>query len=80
MQAMGLAPADYEEVLQATLGYTGPGEYYQRITRWNEPFLASLGVSAVLEHVRAEIDLAMAQAGCAHLADITRELVLPRRT
>jgi 4-hydroxymandelate oxidase len=34
------------------------------------------GVSAVLEHLRAEIDLAMALAGCANVNDIDRALVL----
>jgi isopentenyl diphosphate isomerase/L-lactate dehydrogenase-like FMN-dependent dehydrogenase len=33
----------------------------------------------VLEHIRGELDLVMALAGCARLADVTRELVLPVR-
>jgi hypothetical protein len=43
------APYGYEEVLRATSGYTGPGEYFQRITRVNAPFLASIGVRAVYD-------------------------------
>ncbi len=43
------APYGYEEVLRATSGYTGPGEYFQRITRVNVPFLASIGVRAILD-------------------------------
>jgi 4-hydroxymandelate oxidase len=34
------------------------------------------GVRAVLRHLREEIDLAMALAGCASIADVTRSLVL----
>jgi len=34
------------------------------------------GVRAVLEHIRGELDLAMALAGCASIADITRDLLL----
>jgi isopentenyl diphosphate isomerase/L-lactate dehydrogenase-like FMN-dependent dehydrogenase len=30
----------------------------------------------VLAHLRAELDLAMALAGCASVGDITRELIL----
>src|SRR5581483_881551 len=33
------------------------------------------GVRAVLQHIRAETDLAMALAGCATIPDITRELI-----
>lgn len=33
------------------------------------------GVRAVLQHLRAEVDLAMALAGCARVSDITRELL-----
>jgi 4-hydroxymandelate oxidase len=35
------------------------------------------GVRAVLEHLRSELDLAMALAGCARISEITREFVLP---
>jgi len=34
------------------------------------------GVRAVLAHLRSELDLAMALAGCATISDITRELIL----
>jgi len=34
------------------------------------------GVRAVLQHIRAELDLAMALAGCRTVADITRDLIL----
>ena len=34
------------------------------------------GVRAVLQHLRAELDLAMALAGCRTVADITRDLIL----
>ncbi|HXT17643.1 MAG TPA: alpha-hydroxy acid oxidase [Gemmatimonadaceae bacterium] len=33
------------------------------------------GVRAVLQHIRAETDLAMALAGCAKITDVTRELI-----
>ena len=35
------------------------------------------GVRDVLQHMRGELDLAMALSGCASVADITRELILP---
>lgn len=35
------------------------------------------GVRDVLQHLRGEIDLAMALSGCASIADITRDLILP---
>jgi 4-hydroxymandelate oxidase len=34
------------------------------------------GVRAVLRHLREEIDLAMALAGCRSVDDITRDLIL----
>ena len=34
------------------------------------------GVRAVLQHMRAEVDLAMALAGCRTVADITRDLIV----
>jgi 4-hydroxymandelate oxidase len=37
------------------------------------------GVRSVLQHIRAELDLAMALAGVPGLADATRDLVLPAR-
>ncbi len=33
------------------------------------------GVRAVLEHIRGEVDLAMALSGCATIADVTRDLI-----
>jgi len=33
------------------------------------------GVRAVLQHLRAEVDLAMALSGCATIADVTRDLL-----
>jgi 4-hydroxymandelate oxidase len=33
------------------------------------------GVRAVLQHLRAEVDLAMALAGCRTVNDITRDLI-----
>ncbi|MGN6301019.1 MAG: alpha-hydroxy-acid oxidizing protein [Angustibacter sp.] len=36
------------------------------------------GVTAVLEHLVAELELTMALAGCASLADVRRELLSPR--
>jgi 4-hydroxymandelate oxidase len=35
------------------------------------------GVRSVLQHVRGELDLAMALSGCASIADITRDFLLP---
>jgi 4-hydroxymandelate oxidase len=34
------------------------------------------GVAAVLEHIRAELDLAMALSGCSCISDVTRALIL----
>jgi isopentenyl diphosphate isomerase/L-lactate dehydrogenase-like FMN-dependent dehydrogenase len=33
------------------------------------------GVRAVLRHLRGELDLAMALAGCATIADVTSDLI-----
>jgi 4-hydroxymandelate oxidase len=46
---------------------------------WGLTLGGEAGVRGVLEHIRGELDLAMALAGCARLADVTRELVLPVR-
>jgi 4-hydroxymandelate oxidase len=35
------------------------------------------GVRSVLRHIREEVDLAMALAGCASVSDVTKDLVLP---
>jgi len=43
---------------------------------WGLTLGGAEGVRAVLAHLRAELDLAMALAGCASVGDITRELVL----
>jgi 4-hydroxymandelate oxidase len=44
---------------------------------WGLTLAGESGVSAVLEHLRGEIDLAMALSGCASVNDIDRTLVLP---
>jgi len=44
---------------------------------WGLTLDGEAGVRAVLEHLRGEFDLAMALAGCASLADIRRELIVP---
>lgn len=46
---------------------------------WGLTLAGEAGVRGVLEHIRGELDLAMALAGCARLADVTRDLVLPVR-
>ncbi len=43
---------------------------------WGLTLDGSDGVRAVLQHIRGELDLAMALAGCASVADITRDLLL----
>jgi 4-hydroxymandelate oxidase len=43
---------------------------------WGLTLDGEAGVAAVLEHLRGEIDLAMALAGCATLNEVTRNLVL----
>lgn len=43
---------------------------------WGLTLDGEAGVRSVLQHLRAELDLAMAFAGCATLGDITRELLL----
>src|SRR5207249_965491 len=42
------APADYEDALAVTAGYTGPAEYSARVTRLDAPFLDFLNVRARL--------------------------------
>ena len=49
------APYEYEETLRAAAGYTGPYEYFQRITRPDAPFLASIGVRAVFDSAAGTI-------------------------
>jgi 4-hydroxymandelate oxidase len=44
---------------------------------WGLTLDGESGVTAVLEHLRGEIDLAMALAGCASLNDIDAALVIP---
>jgi 4-hydroxymandelate oxidase len=44
---------------------------------WGLTLDGEAGVTAVLEHLRAEIDLAMALAGCRSLNDIDSTLVIP---
>ena len=43
---------------------------------WGLTLDGAAGVTAVLEHLRGEIDLAMALAGCAHINQIDRSLVV----
>jgi hypothetical protein len=43
-----VAPSDYQEVLAAAAGYTGPGEYLARVTRLDAPLLDFLNVRARL--------------------------------
>jgi 4-hydroxymandelate oxidase len=43
---------------------------------WGLTLDGSDGVRAVLQHIRGEVDLAMALAGCARIEDITRDLLL----
>jgi 4-hydroxymandelate oxidase len=44
---------------------------------WGLTLDGEAGVRAVLEHLRAELDLAMALSGCATVADVARELIFP---
>lgn len=43
---------------------------------WGLTLAGTEGVRAVLQRIRAEIDLSMALAGCATLADVTSDLIL----
>jgi 4-hydroxymandelate oxidase len=43
---------------------------------WGLTLDGAEGVRAVLQHIRGELDLAMALSGCATVADITRDLIL----
>jgi isopentenyl diphosphate isomerase/L-lactate dehydrogenase-like FMN-dependent dehydrogenase len=42
---------------------------------WGLTLNGADGVTAVLRHLRAELDLAMALAGCTKIGDATRELI-----
>ena len=42
---------------------------------WGLTLAGEAGVRAVLEHIRGEVDLAMALSGCATIADVTRDLI-----
>jgi 4-hydroxymandelate oxidase len=42
---------------------------------WGLTLGGEAGVRAVLEHIRGEVDLAMALSGCATIADVTRDLI-----
>ena len=44
-----VAPAQYVDTLQSTVGYTGPAEYPSRVTRIGAPFLNFLNVRARLD-------------------------------
>ncbi|HVV84088.1 MAG TPA: alpha-hydroxy acid oxidase [Kofleriaceae bacterium] len=46
---------------------------------WGLAVDGAAGVAAVLAHLRAELDLAMALCGCASVADMTRDLLEPVR-
>ncbi|MGE5732020.1 MAG: alpha-hydroxy acid oxidase [Gemmatimonas sp.] len=46
---------------------------------WGLTLDGAEGVRAVIKHLRAELDLAMALAGCANIGDITREAVVLAR-
>jgi 4-hydroxymandelate oxidase len=46
---------------------------------WGLTLDGTNGVRAVLQHIRAEVDLAFALAGCENVAAVRRELVLPGR-
>jgi hypothetical protein len=43
-----VAPADYQDVLAATAGYTGPGDYTARVANLEAPILAFLDTRAVV--------------------------------
>jgi 4-hydroxymandelate oxidase len=43
---------------------------------WGLTLDGANGVRAVLQHLRSELDLAMALSGCASVGDITRDLIL----
>ncbi len=43
-----LGPADYQDVLAAAAGYTGPGEYSARVTNLEAPILAFLNTRALV--------------------------------
>ena len=49
----------------------------RRWRRWRRPAIerAALGVAHLLRTLREELELCMAQAGCATLADITPDLI-----
>jgi isopentenyl diphosphate isomerase/L-lactate dehydrogenase-like FMN-dependent dehydrogenase len=42
---------------------------------WGLTLAGEAGVRAVLEHIRGEVDLAMALSGCATIADIKPDLI-----
>lgn len=46
---------------------------------WGLTLGGEAGVRGVLDHIRGELDLAMALAGCANLEAVSRDLVLPPR-
>lgn len=46
---------------------------------WGLAIDGAEGVQSVLRHIRGELDLSMALAGCASISGVTRDLVLPSR-
>lgn len=62
------------DVLKA-LAYGARAVLLGRPVLWGLTLDGSDGVRAVLQHLRAELDLAMALSGCSTVADATRELI-----
>jgi 4-hydroxymandelate oxidase len=62
------------DVLKA-LAYGARAVLVGRPVLWGLTVDGESGVRAVLQHIRAELDLAMALSGCATIADITRDLI-----
>ena len=64
------------DVLKA-LGLGARAVLVGRPVLWGLTLAGESGVTAVLSHLRAEVDLALALAGCSSPHDVTRDLVLP---
>ena len=63
------------DVLKA-LGFGARAVLVGRPVLWGLTLDGEAGVRAVLRHLRNEVDLAMALAGCRTVADVTRDLIL----
>ena len=63
------------DVLKA-LGLGARAVLVGRPPLWGLAVDGERGVAAVLQHLRLELDLAMALAGCARIEDITRDMVV----